>query len=310
MSNHLSTYLFALAQGILASLIWSSSFILIKVGLDYAEPLALAGLRYFLAFVLLVPLLPGRMAGPGSRPSTRTWLILLGMGLLAYPVSNGLFYWGLVRLSPTTAAFLYNFTPLFVLLMGMIGLREFPSLPQWGGFLIVIVGSYLFFSAPLGADSLVGIVTVFVSALAYALYSVLCRHFARAQRVSTLALTALPLGFGGGALLVTALGLEGTPSPSWQLAAIVVWLAAINSAIANLLWNRALIRLKAYELNVLFSVMPIETALLDWLIRGQPMQGHQIIGMVVAIAGVLLVQLSERLLRRRDPEKARIVAES
>lgn len=288
-------YLIALSLGIVASLLWSSSFVLIKVGLDYADPLTLGGLRYFGAFLLLAPLLVRRL--PPIRGGGRVWIGLIGMAILAYPISNGLFYWGLQIVSPTTAAFLYNFTPLFVLILGMLSLREFPTRIQWAGFWIVAVGSYVFFAAPIPTDAPIGVGIIIVSAIAYSGFSVITRHFAKDRRAGTLALTAVPLGLGGAIMLGIAAVVETPPRLTWELAGIALWLAIVNSAIANSLWNHALIRLKAFELNILFGVMPIETALIEWAFRGNPPTALQIVGMFVAIVGVLIVQFAHRLSR-------------
>jgi drug/metabolite transporter (DMT)-like permease len=43
----------AVAEGILVTLIWASSFVFVKVVLDHLGPLTVAGLRYSLAFLML-----------------------------------------------------------------------------------------------------------------------------------------------------------------------------------------------------------------------------------------------------------------
>lgn len=221
------------------------------------------------------------------------------MGLLAYPVSNGLLYWSLLSTSATTAAFLFNFSPIVVLLLGMIGLREFPSLPQLAGFVVVGAGIVAFFSAPLGNESPLGAAAALLSAIAFAGFNIFARYFAKSQRIGTVALTALPLGIGGAALLIVAPFIEGLPRVSWQLVVVVLWLASVNTVAAYLAWNRALIRLRAFELNILFAIIPIETALLAWVLRGEPLAGHEILGMIIAIAGILIVQFAGTVLRRR-----------
>ena len=45
----------AILQALLVTLIWSSSWVLIKQNIQTIPPLTFAGLRYTLAFVLLIP---------------------------------------------------------------------------------------------------------------------------------------------------------------------------------------------------------------------------------------------------------------
>ena len=45
----------ALLEALLATIIWASSFVLVKMILSNIGPLTIAGLRYFLAFLILLP---------------------------------------------------------------------------------------------------------------------------------------------------------------------------------------------------------------------------------------------------------------
>lgn len=47
----------ALLEGIITIFLWSSSFVIVKIGLDHLSPAALAGLRYFGGFLILFPAL-------------------------------------------------------------------------------------------------------------------------------------------------------------------------------------------------------------------------------------------------------------
>ncbi|RLJ01264.1 MAG: hypothetical protein DRP11_04705, partial [Candidatus Aenigmatarchaeota archaeon] len=121
-------------------------------------------------------------------------------------------------------------------------------------------------------------------------FGIMGREVARERLAGTLSLTAFPLGFGGGLLLLIALLLEGIPNFSPMGWAIVLWLAVVNTAIAYLLYNHSLQVLTALEMNVLLNLSPLGTALLAWLLLDEQLTPIQVVGMVTVILGVAVVQ--------------------
>jgi len=282
-----TTRLLAIAEGLLVSAIWASSPVIVKMGLAHMEPLTLAGMRYFAAFLVLLPLMV-RRGGLKSNPAPGYWTRLFLMGLCAYTIGNGTLFWGLQYLPATTGSFLLSLIPLPVLFLAMIWLQEMPTRRQVMGLLATVGGSAAFFSPGLSAEEPLGVGVVALGLLAFAVFSILGREVARGQRVDTLPLTALPLGFGGGLLLLLAPLLERVPTLSLTGWAIVLWLAVINTAFAGLLYNHSLQMLTALELNVLLNLAPLETALLANILLGERVTPSQVIGMV--ILGVAVVQ--------------------
>lgn len=288
----------AIAEGLLVSAIWASSHVIVKIGLAHMEPLTLAGMRYFAAFLVLLALM-ARRGGLKSNPAPGYWTRLLLMGLCAYTIGNGTLSWGLQYLPATTVSFLGSLIPLLILLLAVIWLREVPTKRQVIGLLVALGGSVLFFSPGLSAEEPLGLGVAASGLLAFAVFGILGREAARGGRVDTFTLTALPLGFGGGLLLLLAFSLEGVPSLSLASCSIVLWLALINTALATLLYNHSLQVLTALELNTLLNFIPLETALLASLLLGEQLRIRQAIGMVIVILGVAVVQWGGIAIRRR-----------
>lgn len=280
----------ALGEGLLVTLIWASSFVIIKVGLAFMPPLTLAAWRYASAFLLMLPVLVFRGQAYPPTVERGAWLRLAIMGIAAYPVGNGLLFWSLQALSATATSFLYGFTPVMVLLLGILVLREFPTALQLLGLGIVMLGSYLFFGVRLSAQQLHAVGAMLLSTVGFAVFGVLGRDFARDNRIDSFHLTAWPLGFGGAALLLIAWLFEGAPTFSPAAIAVILWLSVVNTALAYTLWNHALRTLKAFELNVLSNLTPLATASMAWFLLREPLHPHQIIGILVVLSGVTLVQ--------------------
>lgn len=277
----------AIGESLCVSLIWASSFIFVKVALEDLGPLSIAGLRYFLGFLILLPLLIRR--GEQSR-SKKPWLLLFAIGISAYVIGNGALFWGLKYLPATTVSFLMSLSPLLVLIGGVVWLNEIPTWWQVLGVVVSLLGSGLFFSAGLASGQIMGIVIVLIGLLGFMAFSLLGREIAGQDQLDTLTLTTIPLAFGGGVLLLIAIPFEGIPSLSLKPMGIVLWLAVVNTALGYLLYNHALRALTALEMNMMLKLTPLGTALLAWWLLGEKLTLRQIVGMLVMIAGVVIVQ--------------------
>jgi drug/metabolite transporter (DMT)-like permease len=155
---------------------------------------------------------------------------------------------------------------------------------------VALAGSALYLSPGLAAGDPLALVVIGLGVVAFGVFVVLSRALARERHVPTLPLTALPLGFGGGLLLAVALPLERAAPPALEGWVAVFWLALVNTAVAYFLYNHSLRTLTVLELNVLLSLSPLGTALLASLLLGERVTLPQVVGLVVAISGVLLVQ--------------------
>ena len=284
-----STRLLAITEGLLLTIIWASSFVFIKMGLVYLKPMTLAGIRYFLAFILLLPMM-ARYGGLKNTLVWSHWIHLFLMGLCAYTIGNGALFWGLKYLPATTGSFLFGLAPLPVLFLGILWLKEMPKRWQVVGLLITLGGSALFFSPGLSAKEPFAVGVVSFGVLSFALYGILSRKLAKQGDVGIIPLAAIPLGFGGGALLVLGLITEGMFSLCLAGLAIILLLAVINTVFAYLLYYHSLRVLTALELHVLLNLSPLGTALWASLLLSERLTPAQIIGMIMVVIGVTLVQ--------------------
>ena len=259
-------------------------------------PLTIAGLRYFLAFIVLLPFMILKRRAIRNITAT-TWSHLALTGLSAYTIGNGALFWGLKYLPATTTSFLMGLSPLLILFGGVIFLKEVPSRLQIIGVLIALVGNAIFFSSGLQPGEPLGLAIVALGLLGFSAFGVLGRGLARDNRTDTIHLTGIPLGIGGGLLLLIALPLEGWPIFNQKVLLIVLWLAIINTALAYNLYNHALKTITALEVNVFLNLSPLGTAALAWILLGEWLSSVEIFGVVVVIVGVTLVQL------KRGPSK-------
>jgi drug/metabolite transporter (DMT)-like permease len=288
-----SPHLRAVLQALFVTFLWSTSFVLVKIGLQDIPPLPFAGLRYTLAFACLLPLaiLSGQLA-PLRNLSLGTWARLIVLGLAFYSFTQGAAFLSLVYLPAVTVSLLLSFTPVIVALLGISTLGESPTPVQWGGTGLCLAGVLVYFyPVSLPAHEVVGLIIVGVGLLANSLSSVLGRHVNRSEELEPLAVTVVSMGVGGLVLLVGGVLVQGLPRLTPVNWGMVIWLAVINSAFAFTLWNRTLRTLSAMESSVINNTMLFQIAVLVWIFLGETLGWKEVMGMILAALGTLAVQM-------------------
>jgi len=268
--------------------------VLIKIGLKELNPIAFATYRYVLASVVLIAFMLTRRKNDVFF-EYKQLLIFLVLGFTGYFIAQGLQFLGLYYLPAITVTFILNMTPLFVLALSAFSLKEKPTFTQLIGVIITIYGVVLFFSnSPPVLNEAFGILLTVLSGMGWALYMIISRYYLRDNKVDVFALTSYSMFFGSLLLLGTTILSNNVTFPSINNWFVILWLSIINTALAFILWNRALRVLRAYEQSILQNTMLIQITLLAYIFLGEMLTIQKIMGIIIVFIGVLIVQLSRR----------------
>ncbi len=293
MSDSRGSHLAAVFQALFVTFLWSTSWILIKVGIDQIPALTFAGLRYTLAFVVLLPvaLVQPRHRREIFELDPRQWGELTVLGLIFYTLTQGAMFVALAHLPAMPTSLILSFSPVAVALLAIPWLGERPTRVQWMGMALFLVGLWMYFfpvSVPL---KLLGLVAALFGLLTNVVSSVMGRAVNRRRNLHPLVVTVISMGVGSLALLAVGLVLQGLPRLGWQSWGIIVYLAVINTALAFTLWNHTLQRLTAMESSIINNTMLLQIILLAWLFLGEPLGWKAALGIGLAAGGAVLVQL-------------------
>ena len=275
------------------TLLWSSSWVLIRWGLEdeALPPITFAALRYALAAAILVAWVVARRA-PGEtsmRPDRGQLLQLVILGVLLYAVTQGAQFVALAHQPAATTSLVLSLTPTLVAVTAALSLAEVPARRQIVGVLLVAVGATLYFAGDLSA-TVAGTTAAIVGLAANVASSVLGRSVNRNARLSPVVVTAISMSVGAAVLVVAGLLAEGLPMVTPRAWLLFAWLALVNTAFAFTLWNASLRRLSAVESAGINNTMLIQIALLAWLFLGEDPGPVGLLGIVVVSAGVFLSQ--------------------
>ena len=286
----------AIFQALFVTFLWSTSWVLIKEGLKDLPPLTFAGLRYLLAFLILIPVYLRQSKKVELKRLTKNdWGLLITLGIVYYALTQGLQFLGLKYLPAITFSLLLNFTALFTAVLALIFLKEKLSNWQWVGILVFLAGVFVYFyplNLPVGLalGLAIGMATVFSNSIA----SIIGRFINRSKHLDPLTVTVVSMGIG--AILLFTIGLL---TEEWQPLSLTNWgnifvLAAINTAFAFTLWNHTLRTISATESSLINNTMLIQIAILAWLFLGEQPSIKEWLGMAIVGIGVIMVTLQRK----------------
>jgi drug/metabolite transporter (DMT)-like permease len=284
----------AVIQALFVTVLWSSSWVIIKFGLKEIPPLIFAGLRYTIAAIILLGIV---LTNPNHRGALHSlshvwWGRLLVYGLLFYTFTQGTQFLGLKLLPAITVSLLLNFTTMFVVLFAILLLKEIPTRKQLLFVGIALIGVYLYFyPTGLVENSFWGILIVLLGVITNALSSILGRAINKPQTLSPLLVTTVSMGIGSLFLLGAGLLVDGVPALTATGLAYILWLSVLNTALAFTLWNKAMQHLSAVEQTIINSTMLPQITLLALLFLGELPTLLDWVGIALVFISALFVQL-------------------
>jgi drug/metabolite transporter (DMT)-like permease len=274
----------------IACLLWSGTFLFIKMGLADVPPWTFASVRLVLALAILTPV---SWFGRGFKELTRrdaARIMLAGVLLLG--VNYGLLYWGARAIPSGLVAILQSATPVLALAIGWAFGSERVTLRKVAALAAGVAGVTVIFRAEArasGMAALAGALAVLGSSACVAFaYAWLKGH---AHRLPPLTVTTLQCVAGLIPLATVAAIVEGNPlAANWSPGAIaaVLYLAIGGSVIAFWLNYWLLARMDASAMLFMgVAEVPIAVAL-GAAIFGERLPSGTLIGALSILAGVML----------------------
>lgn len=283
----------AILLALLVVVLWSSSWVLIKLGLPGVPPVTFAGLRYGLGFLILTPFMFTKSQRAQIKNlSKKDWSSIIILGILNIAITQGAQYLGLSLLPAVTVSLILQLTSLLVAMGGLAILKEIPTWLQWTGVALNLIGILIYF-APFGirGNQALGIGVVTVALIANSATMLISRKMNKSRRVSPLLITGLSMGVGALVMLLVGWIAEPQVTLSVTNLLITLWLAVLNTAFAFTLWNYTLQTLTAMESSIITGTMIIFIVISAAIFLGEQVDVKGAIGLLLTGVGAILVQL-------------------
>lgn len=284
---------------VLTTLFWSGNFVLGRAVHGVFTPFTLSFWRWAVALAILLPFVWTSLRGQAPL-LRRHWPMLLLLSMLGVVNFNTFVYIGLQTTTATNAVIMLSMTPVLIVGLSFVLLRQTVTVWQMLGIGLSLAGVLMIvgrgdLGSPLARRVNTGDLWVLAAVFSWALYSV-CLRWRPAE--------LQPLNFQTTTMLIGMIILA--PLYSWDLAhdrlfslnvatvASILYLALFPSILAYVFWNRAVAELGANRTGQFLHLMPVFGAVLSMIFLGERLSVFHGEGIALIAMGIWLATMYGR----------------
>lgn len=285
----MSVYFFLIIQQLIAG----GTHIVAKAILRDIDPVTLTLLRAIVSAVLMVAvfLIKERQ----WKIERGDYLKVIWLSLLAVPINQFLFFYGISRTTASNAALLYTTTPVVVLILSRMILKEPVTWKKVIGVVVALIGvSFVIFEDGfyLNSSHTHGNLIIVVAVFAWALFTIYGKPMIMKYGALYVTCLTLILGmvlyFPFGLLFGNGISLPSLTLFHWEG---LLYLGIGTSFLGYFLWYYALGRMEASKVAIFSNAQPFFATILAVIFLGQDVSATFVVGGFITICGVVLVQL-------------------
>jgi drug/metabolite transporter (DMT)-like permease len=271
-------------------LVWSSTWVVIALGLEDVAPFFGAGIRFVLAGVGVLT------AAVILKRSLRTDALLAAIiGVLPFATCYGLIYWAEQYVTSGLAAVLFGVLPLYVAVLAALFLPDEPLRARLViGVLIAIGGLVLAFGESLdlgtGEHTALAALAVVLSPIASAIGNIATKK--RIKGVDPLVVNGWAMVIGGALLLAVSAPTEDWGATTWSLNSIgsILYLAAFGTGFTFVTLTVLLRELPAVTTSFISMIIPFGALALGALLNDETVTALAVFGALLVVSGIVVAQ--------------------
>lgn len=270
----------------ISACIWGAMFVIVKIIVGEIHPIELVWLRYMVAIVVLIGF---------SLVKREKWTInwhdlglIVLIGVIGNTISIVAQETGTWLSSAQTGAVITSATPTFMVIFAWLILKEKLTTVKIISVIMATLGVVMIVGVHLsGRNILLGVISLIIAALTWALMSVLVKQVKVYSALQTTILSTIV------AIICLTPVVWRNPSnilsinfsdPKVYLC--LLYLGAISTATAFVMWNQGLTMVNASTSGLFFLLQPIVGTLLGWLLLGESISFGFIIGTILILGSV------------------------
>lgn len=273
-------------------LIWGTTWIFIKIGLEDLPPITFASVRFLLAVAILLPFIWIRKI---PLPQTASeWKLVVLTGFLQFSLNYSSVFWAEQHISSGLAAVLQAMITVFGLPLAWIFLpAERITKVKIFAVCLGVVGVAVIFIEQLRIESVLaffGCVAIVFGAYAAAQASILVK--ARASSLHPASLVCAQMICGLPAIVFYSLTAEGNPISfhwTWRALLCVLYLTLAGTIAAFWLYYWLLSRIESTKAMMISLVTPLIAVLIGGIFLGERLPPQTLFGGVLIISSVALI---------------------
>ncbi|MFN3270223.1 MAG: DMT family transporter, partial [Candidatus Kapaibacteriota bacterium] len=218
------------------------------------------------------------------------------LGALSIPLNQLLFFVSIKLTTAPNVALAYALSPIFILIIAVIFLKEKATLRKIIGIVVAFVGIGLILiekGVSLKSEYFLGNLIALVASLSWAFYTTYGKPLIREYGSIYTTAISMVLGFLLYLPISIAVGdisyVGMIQTTHWLQ---IVYLAVMTSGLSYLLWYYALKRMSASSLGVFNNLQPVFTTILSVIFFKQVLTSIYLLGGLLVIVGVILAQIN------------------
>ena len=274
--------------------LWGTTFLAIRIAVHEVPPLFAAGVRFFVAGVLLYVFM--RLRGTAT-PTRLEWKNLAVIGLVMFVAEYGPLFWAEKYLTSGLTSILAATIPLITIALEMLVFHMQPF--RWGVMGATLLGFFgvgvLVLPNSGGNVALVPCLAVLLGSVGWALGSVLQRRMKMPASRPLTSGGAMMLG-GAGLLVLSGMFGELHPFPHVSLRAALAlgYLITCGSLLAFTAFVWLLGRMPASKISSHAYVNPVVAVALGYFIAKEQLTVRTLVGAAIVLVSVFLILRANR----------------
>jgi len=271
------------------ALVWGSSFILMKRGLDAFSSVQVAGLRMLIAFLFVLPFAIKYV----KASELKDWPKFLGIGMFGNFIPAFLFTAAETGISSSLAGMLNSLTPLFTLIIGVLLFKAKTRAINIIGLSMGLIGAIGLLIpekfSDIGAQAGYGAYILIATILYGTSVNIIRTHAGGYHSITTACWAMLLVGpLGGIVLLFTDLSAAYHHPLFWHSLGYVSILAIAGTALSVMVFNLLIKNTGTLFSSSVTYLIPV-VAMMWGVFDGEIISIHQLLAILVILMGVYLV---------------------
>ena len=282
---------------LLLCLIWGTTWIFIKIGLEDLPPLAFASARFLLGVAILFVVI--RVQKIPLPKTAKEWRLIALTGVLQFSVNYSMVFWAEQYITSGLAAVLQAMITVFGLVLAWIFLpNERVTKLKIFAVLIGIAGVAVIFIDQLKVQSLLaflGCVGVVIGSYAAAQASILVKSKGGGLHPAALVFCQMLCGLP--AIIIYSLVAEGNPlnfNWSWRAIICVLYLTVAGTIAAFWLYYWLLGKIESTKAMMISLVTPLIAVVIGAIVLGETLPPQTGIGGLLIIGSIGLIVFRKR----------------
>lgn len=282
---------------LILAIIWSTTWIFIKIGIEDLPPLAFASSRFVIAIAVLF--IFGLVRGMRLPRTASDWKLIAITGGLQFSINYSAVFWAEQHITSGLAAVLQATITVFGLLLAWIFLPdERITARKVVAVATGIGGVTVIFADQLRVENwmaFAGCVVIVVGSYAAAQASILTK--ARGSGIHPATLVMCQMICGVPPVIIYSLASEGSPFTfnwTWRAIGCILYLSLLGTITAFWLYYWLLRRVESTKAMMISLVTPLLAVVIGWLVLGETLPPQTGIGGLLIIGSIGLIVFGRR----------------